>query len=129
MEFVKGYFTIEGNIRGLTTQEIERRLGFRAGRLDQGCRILALVGEPNSSECISRGSTSYSGGGGLRGIPFFRPSAWLRQRLVKVEPVHPHTPWETYPPCVSIAAEQWELTQSFPAHEICRLRAGDIYRG
>jgi hypothetical protein len=122
-----GCFTIERNICGLTTQEIEHKLGFRQGRLNQGCRILVLDREPRPGEYVPLGSTLYPRGEGLRRLPKFRPGAWLGQRLVKVEPIHPHTPWESYPPCQTIAAEQWRLTKQVPAHQVCVLQEGDTY--
>ena len=57
------------------------------------------------------------------------PGTWLGQRLVKVEPLLPHSAFEWYPRGPSIAAEQWKLTRSLPAHEVCRLKGGDRYRG
>jgi hypothetical protein len=60
----------------------------------------------------------------------FIPGAWLGQRLVKVEPVLPDSAFEWYPPVLSgPRAEQWILTKEIPAHEVCRLTAGDLYWG
>jgi hypothetical protein len=130
---IKGYFTTERNIRGLTTQEIERKLGFRPGRLTHGARVLVLDREPCPGEFLPAGSTLFSGGKGLNADELrrttFMPGAWLGQRLVKVKPDLPDSASESYPPAPSIAAEQWILTQDVPAHEVCRLKAGDRYWG
>ncbi len=130
---VKGYFTIERNIRGLSTQEIERKLGFRRGRLTHGARVLVLEREPRADEFESAGSTRFSGGKGLNLEELQRtksiPGAWLGQRLVKVVPDLIDSAFEWYPGASSIAAEQWKLTKNVPAHEVCRLKAGDRYWG
>lgn len=129
---LKGCFTIERNIRGLTTQQIEARLGFRRGRLTHGARILALDREPYPNEYESLGSTFFPNGAGLNAKQLektkFRPGAWLGQRLVKVEPNLPHSSFEWYPRSSS-AAEQWRLIKAVPAHETCRLTVGETYRG
>jgi hypothetical protein len=130
---IKGYFTIERNIRGLSTEEIERSLGFRLGRLTHGARILVLDREPSPNEYVSAGSTLFPAGKGLSASELqrtqFRPGAWLGERLVRVEPVLPHSEFEWYPRAFSLAAEQWILTQEIPAHEVCRLIPGDRYWG
>lgn len=127
-----GYFTIERNIRGLTPREIETKLGFRPGRLTHGARILAFDREPLIGEFEPRGSTRFSDGRGLDKSALhsskFMPGAWLGERLVKVEPVLPHTAFEWYPPSQS-AAEQWRLISPVPGHEVCMLSAGDRYWG
>lgn len=124
---VDGYFTIERNIRGLTTKQIESKLGFRNGRLTHGARILVLDREPFQHEYEPMGSTLFPGGEGLKAQTKFRPGAWLGQRLVKVEPDLPHSGFEWYPPALGIGVQQWKLTTKVPAHEVCRLKAGDKY--
>lgn len=124
---VRGYFTVERKIIGLTTHEIEHRLGFRRNFLTYGCCVVALAREPEPDEYEPAGSTLFPGGQGVRSLPKFKPGSWLGTRLVKVVSglSGDH---EMYPRCFSLAAEQWRLTvDSFPAYEVCRLRAGDTY--
>ncbi len=129
---VKGYFTIERNILGRTTQEIELVLGFRRGRLTSGAKILALLREPNHDEYEPAGSTLFPQREGLRLKELietrFRPGAWLGQRLVKVVPNLLHNFNEWYPPApLSGVAEQWILTKLVPAIEVGRLAVGERY--
>ena len=129
---VKGYFTIERNILGLSTQEIERVLGFPRGRLTSGAKILALFREPYHDEYEPAGSTLFPQRQGLRLKELietrFRPGAWVGQRLVKVVPDSPHSVTEWYPPApLSGAVEQWLLTKLVPAIEVGRLAVGERY--
>jgi hypothetical protein len=130
--FVQGCFNIERNIRGLTTREIELRLGFRAGRLTHGARILALDREPHPDEFEPLGSTRFAHGTGLSKADLhaskFIPGAWLGERLIKVEPMLPHSAFEWYPSSPT-GAEQWKLTRPISGHEICQLKAGQRYWG
>jgi hypothetical protein len=133
METVSGYFTTERNIRGLTTRQIEERLGFRLGRLKNGARILALYREPSPHQYVPVGSTLFPRGEGLNAKELertkFSPGAWLGERLVKVVPELQRSKGESDPPSSSIHAEQWELTEEVPAREVCRLKAGETYWG
>ena len=130
--FVQGCFTIEKNIRGLTIREIELRLGFRTGRLTHGARIIALDREPTVHEFEPLGSTRFANGTGLSKTDLhaskFIPGAWLGERLIKVEPILPHSAFEWYPPSPT-GAEQWKLTGLITGHEICQLKAGQTYWG
>ena len=132
---VTGYFTIESNIKGLTTREMEARLGFRPGRLDAGARVWVLQRQPQLHEFAFHGSTRVSGGEGLDHAQIeatrFIPGAWHNQRLVKVEPNTPHTDLETYPRAVGIAAEQWVLRRTAIVFGTLaqELRGGDTYWG
>ena len=130
--FVTGYFTIERNIRGLSTREMELRLGFRPGRLTQGARILVLDREPLPNEYEPVGSSLFPNGTGLDAHALqetkFRPGAWLGERLVKVEPTIPHSGFEWYPPA-SAAVEQWKLTLPVSAREVSCLAAGERFWG
>jgi hypothetical protein len=65
MERVKGYFTVERNLIGLSPREMESKIGFRPGRLTAGARILVLLRQPNLEEFIFAGSTKYSDANGL----------------------------------------------------------------
>ena len=133
MEYVRGYFTLERNIVGLTLQEMERKLGFRPGRLASGARILVLQRQPLVGEFVFAGSTRYSDAEGLVGVAQRRtaasttiPHAWLGQRLVKIVPNLAHTASESYPQAAS-PVEQWELLAPLAADEVCRLDAKRSY--
>jgi hypothetical protein len=124
MEHVTGYFTIERNIIGSTLREMEPKLGFRPGRLtEKGARILVLRRQPAVGEFVFAGSTRYSDAEGLvridqrRNVPI--PHAWLGQRLVKVQPLLPHTDLEWYPRAQS-PVEQWQLVVPVVAEEVWR---------
>ena len=129
---VKGYFTIESNIRGLTSSEIEQKLGFRKGRLSSGARIFVLMREPSPAEFEPAGSTFFPHRNGLNINDLtktkFRPGAWFGERLVKVEPVLPHSAAESYPAARKSPAEQWILTVDLPAYIVCTLKDGETYR-
>lgn len=135
IQHVGGYFTTENNIRGLSTQELEARLGFRAGRMDAGVRIWALLREPGPGEYASHGSTRLPCGDGLDhqrvGATQQRPGAWCNRRLVKVEPVTPHTDAENYPPALGMPAEQWHLRGGVrvPARLLGVLARGEAWWG
>ena len=131
---IKGYFTTEGNILGLNTKEIETKLGFRRDRLAHGASVLVLDREPRPGEFLFAGSTLFPACQGLNADELrrttFMPGAWIGQRLVKVKPDLPDSAPEGYPRAPPPdAAEQWILTQDVPAHEVCRLKAGDRYWG
>lgn len=126
MQYVRGYFTVERNIVGLTLHEMETKLGFRPGRLRSGARILVLRRQPSVDGFVFAGSTRYPNAEGLVDIEQQRtastevPHAWRGQRLVKVVPNLPHTVSESYPHARS-PVEQWELLLPLPAEEVCRL--------
>lgn len=132
---VTGYFTIESNILGLNTRQIELRLGFRPGRLDAGARVWVLQRTPRLGEFSCRGSTRVPDGRGLDhqriAATQFLPGAWVNQRLVKVEPITPHSREESYPRAQGIAAEQWYLNPSATIHATLtqELRGGETYWG
>jgi len=133
MEYVRGYFTVERNIVGLTLSQMEAKLGFRPGRLATGARLFALQRQPSVGEFVYAGSTRYSNAQGLVDVEKRReaasttiPHAWLGQRLIKVRPNLPHTAPETYPNATS-PVEQWELLVPLPADEICQLESNRAY--
>jgi hypothetical protein len=130
-EMKAGYFTVEKNIVGLSTQEIERMLGFRPGRLTQGARIFVLEREPKRGEFVPAGSTLYPDAKGLNSKELertaFLPGAWLGERLLKVEPELPHNSAEWYPQAGPSRGEQWKLIQKIPMREVKKLRVGEKY--
>lgn len=132
MESVRGYFTIERNLLGLSPREMELRLGFRSGRLTSGARILVLLRQPKLHEFLFGGSTKFSDAKGLVGAGARRltsfPHAWLGQRLIKVDPNLPHSGFEWYP-MAEAPIEQWKLTEPVDAEEVCRLTVDQKYWG
>jgi len=136
MELVRGYFTVEGNVVGLTLQEMEGKLGFPPGRLLHGARVLLLQRQPSVGEFVSAGSTWYPNAEGLVGVEQRRvaasdsiPHAWFNQRLVKIVANLPHSPSELPYPRAESPVEQWQLLGSFPAEEVCRLSFHQVYWG
>jgi hypothetical protein len=130
MEKVRGYFTIERNIVGLSLREMEPRLGFRPGRLTHGARILVLLRPPAVGQFAIAGSTRYSDANGLVDIELRRnvpiPHAWLGQRLVKVDPTLAHSGFEWYP-AATTPIEQWVLVVPVDAEQVCELKVHQKY--
>ncbi len=131
----KGYFTKAGFLRGQPCAEIERRLGFRAGRCAQGWWLLFLTEMPRPEDFELRGYSQMSGGvaqGHLprppdprtaearmagQGADLSRIKAGLIRdvfrlsgpdRLAKAVPVAGGTGENDFPPGSGIP--QWELT-------------------
>jgi len=129
VEYVRGYFTVERNITGLTLSEMERTLGFRLGWLTQGARILVLQRQPVVGEFVFAGSTRYPDADGLVGVEQRRaaastiiPHAWLGQRLVKVTARRD----ENYPKATT-PVEQWQLLVPVQAEEVAQLTGNQAY--
>lgn len=59
---MKGFFTKALFIRGQSSAEAEKRLGYRAGRLAQGWYLCFLLEMPNVNEFEVRGYSQMSGG-------------------------------------------------------------------
>ena len=130
VEKVRGYFTIERNIEGLTLLEMESALGYPRGQLLQGARVLVLLEQPAVGQFVFAGSTLTPSADDLVPIAqrqnFPTPHAWLGQRLVKVKPNLPAikgVPW----PRAKRPVEQWQLSVLVAAKEVCRLAAQDRY--
>jgi hypothetical protein len=131
-EQVKGYFTLEKNIVGLSLEQIEAALGLPAGLLTKhGARILRLKRQPGVGEFAYAGSTYFPGGDGLVGLEqrlnFPIPGAWLGERLAKVVPCGPRSPEDRYPRVKDGRVEQWVLLTPVDAEEIVLLGAGQRY--
>jgi hypothetical protein len=133
VEHVRGYFTIERNIVGLTLREMELALGFRPGRLAPGARVLVLQRQPLVGEFVYAASTLRSDAKGLVGVDqrlaaasTTIPHAWLGQRLVKIHPSLPHSDAEVYP-SAQTPVEQWQLLRPVPAEEVARLSGSQAY--
>jgi hypothetical protein len=57
-----GFFTQALYLRGQSSAELERRLGYGAGRLAQGWRLLFMLDLPGVEDFEFRGYTHFSGG-------------------------------------------------------------------
>jgi hypothetical protein len=131
MEQVKGYFTLERNIIGLTVREMELKLGLPPGFLTPGARVLVLLRQPLVGQFVFAGSTLYPDAKGLVGVERRQnvpiPHAWLGQRLVKVMPKTRYAGADPYPPVKKSAVEQWQLLVNVDAEEVCQLDAQRAY--
>jgi hypothetical protein len=138
---LRGCFTQMKFIAGQTLPEIERRLGFRAGRLSQGAYV-AQAGElpglhgfnlmgynqipgdrfkTNGSYDQSKANAMYPGTDAVK-LRQLVLSAWQLSgpdSLVKVLPVIPHTDRETYPPGSGVP--QWEVTEPIRSRVIAEV--------
>ena len=54
VEHVRGYFTVERNIEGLSLQEMESALGYPPGQLRHGARVLVLLAQPTVGQFVRR---------------------------------------------------------------------------
>ncbi|MGE3173963.1 MAG: hypothetical protein AB7O97_15160 [Planctomycetota bacterium] len=127
---ITGYFTIERNLEGLSTLDMERRLGFPTGRMAAGAKVWLLSRHPDLGQFESWGSTLTPDGDGLNRAVMLRcgiPGAWYGQRLVKVEPVIRHVDGDEYPRATGMPVEQWRLTVEILAHLACVLQPGARY--
>jgi hypothetical protein len=151
----KGYFTRAVFLRGQSAAEIERRLGFRAGRCGKGWWLLFLAEMPLPADFELRGYSQMSGGvaqGHLprppdprtaeaamaaKGADLARIKAGLirdvfrlsgPERLAKAIPVAGGTGENDYPPGTGIP--QWELTGRALAWQVAAFVApGRSYDG
>jgi hypothetical protein len=63
MQMVRGYATVERFLKGATPQQFEKRLGFKGGALNNGCRIYYIDSSALTSDNIGlRYFTSWSAG-------------------------------------------------------------------
>lgn len=129
-----GDFTVKRAIQDCrTARELERRLGYRVGRLDRGGKIVQFAKHPEPNDFEIGGTTRYPGADKqyldpYTGKPYrdgdrlgmhndarrnstFLPGAWHNQDLVKVLPNARHGPSETYE-ASDDPAEQWYLKTS-----------------
>jgi hypothetical protein len=126
----KGCFTQLKYIAGQSLPEIERRLGFRTGRLSKGAYIVQASELPGINEFNLLGYSQVSGdrfktngaydqkklnamSGNADAVKLrtMVRSGWQisgPDSLVKVIPVIPHSDSETYPPGSGVP--QWEIT-------------------
>jgi hypothetical protein len=126
----KGCFTQLKFLAGQSLSEIERRLGFRAGRLAQGAYVVQACELPGLHDFNLMGYTqvsgdrfktngqydkaklnAMSGNADEKKLREMARSVWQLSgpdSLVKVIPVTPHSDRETYPPGSGVP--QWEMT-------------------
>ncbi len=147
----RGYVSKALYLRGQTSSELERRLGYRSGRLGHGWHLLFLLQKPRLDEFDLRGYSHLSDGiprGGhhppeaelenegwteadinrlKRGVVERTFKIAGPERLVKVVPVIEHSDAETYPPGSGIP--QWRLSAELPFRVQAFIGPGDVYRG
>jgi hypothetical protein len=153
----RGYFLQLKFIRGQSPAELERRIGFRAGRLSQGWYLLFMLRLPTPDEYEMHGYTHFSGGMVQGHLPHASPppvqerllmleQGWSaadvrrfkeRQiktfsvtgadRLAKVIPVVEHSEIEEYPPGTGIP--QWKAVKPLPFLIKAALAPGQAYTG
>jgi hypothetical protein len=126
----KGFFTQLKYLAGQSLSEIERRLGYRTGRLAQGAYVVQACDLPGLNEFNLMGYSQVSGdrfktngqydtgklnaisgnahAAELKAIAYSRWQISGPDSLVKVIPVISHSDWETYPPGTGVP--QWEVT-------------------
>ena len=124
---VKGYVTKEKFLKGKTLGEIERILGYHAGRLGSGATFLALVRTPMPGEFSLAGYSPVADhrattptGLDLDKVAQLAAASFATQggdRLVKVFPSTGHNPAmvndEQYPP--GAGCPQWKLIREIDA--------------
>ncbi len=138
---VKGYVTQDKYLLGRDLAQIERILGYRAGRLATGATFVKLdvLPEPSGFELAGYSMTAehhYLSPTGLdldklKAIAITRWSLAGPDRLVKVWPAIAHDPTmqpdEQYPP--GAGAPQWRLVQPLAGRVVAEIAtAHGIYR-
>jgi hypothetical protein len=153
---MSGYFTQAHYVRFQPAAELERRLGYRSGRLGEGWWLCFMMEMPATEDFEVRGFTQMSGGitqGHLASPPDPRNSEQRLKdggydlgrikaclvaatftlsgpkRLCKVVPVRGEFGSEDYPPGSGIP--QWTLLKSRPKRfkVAARVGQGEIYTG
>jgi len=154
---MKGYFLQLHFIRGQTPSELERRIGFRAGRLSQGWYLFFMLRRPTPDDYEMHGYTHFSGGMVQGHLPHASPPPIQEQRLTleqgwsaadvrrfkqrqiasfeltgarrlaKVIPVIDHSVIEEYPPGSGIP--QWKAVRPLPFRVKAALGPGQAYTG
>lgn len=140
---VKGCVTQEKYLKGRTIQEIEKILGFQAGRLTAGATIAALQQVPETDQFELAGYTQvathrFDKDKALAKLEENKLKQMLRTnvfavngpgRLVKVIPVTPHDTLLDeniqYPP--GLGVPQWKLTTLVWAKVVAKIKANEKY--
>lgn len=138
---VQGYVTQYKFIAGRSLREIEKLLGFHAGRLAQGATFAALDRLPSFGDFTTAGYSQVAAhrhrtpeGLDMDRIKRMAMSAWATtgpDRLLKVVPMMGHSTAMDddlqYPPGQGVA--QWKLTAPVPATVVAVLNhANDVFR-
>lgn len=123
---VRGCITQEKYVKGKTTRELERILGFKAGRLQPGFVMAALEQIPNNDQFDLLGYSQVAGHHfspeATKGLDVDKLKTMVRtevfalaglNRLVKILPNAPHQIYmsndEQYPP--GLGVPQWKLVK------------------
>src|SRR5947209_5518287 len=139
---VRGCITQEKYIKGKTLSEVERILGFHAGRLAQGATVAALLQVPTRSQFNLLGYTQVAehkiNSETFKGLNTDKLKELLLRetfttvgvnRLVKVIAKTEHSKEleddEQYPPGWGVP--QWKLTSEMPAQVIAELNSGEQF--
>ncbi|MCC3158606.1 hypothetical protein LJ737_15255 [Hymenobacter sp. 15J16-1T3B] len=139
---VSGCITQEKFIKGRTLSELERLLGFHAGRLEKGIIVAALLQLPDIDQFELLGYTQVAehnfSANALNGLDINKLKAMVRQnvfttvgndRLVKIKPNTPHSEYmsndEQYPPGSGVP--QWKLISKMDAEVIAIVDEGECY--
>ncbi|MEO6231103.1 MAG: hypothetical protein ABJB11_23045 [Ferruginibacter sp.] len=130
---VKGCITQQKYIKGKSTAELERILGFKTGRLLAGFVVAALEQVPNNDQFELLGYTQVAehrfGEEATKGLDINKLKQIVQQnvftvagnnRLIKVLPNQPHQRFmsneEQYPP--GLGVPQWKLVKPVYARVI-----------
>ena len=139
---VSGCITQEKFIKGRTLPELERLLGFHAGRLGEGIVVAALLKVPEISQFELLGYTQVAehkvGPDTLNGLDVNKLKKMVHEntfttvstnRLVKIKANTPHSEYmnndEQYPPGEGVP--QWKLTSKVDAEVIAIVNEGERY--
>jgi len=151
-----GYFTKAIFLRGQSSLEVERRIGYRRGRLSAGWWLLFLERKPMVSEFEFRGYSQMSGGISQGHLPNPSDPRTAEQRLrdsgsdlgrqktdivnrvftvtganrlAKVIPIRGEFGESDYPPGSGIP--QWTLTRNanLQATVVAKIEPGEMYLG
>ncbi len=139
---VTGCITQEKYIKGKSLTEVERILGFHAGRLGEGMVVAALQQIPAKDQFELLGYTQVAehrfNTSALKGLDADKLKETVRQntfslhgvnRLVKILPNILHQPFmkdeDQYPPGSGVP--QWKLTSPVYAIVVAIVQAGEKY--
>lgn len=148
---MRGYILKAMFLRGQSAAELERRLGYRTGRLVKGWYLFFLLQMPTINDFTMRGYTHFPDGVPVGGTAPPEPAMIGRgwsprevealkrnlvkktfritgpERLAKVIPVIDHSDVETYPPGSGIP--QWRLGTQLEFKVKAFIPPGQVYAG
>ena len=140
---IKGCITQERYIKGKTLPELERLLGFKKGRLDNGVVVAALIQMPMANQFELMGYSQVAGhkfnSDSTKGLDISKLKELVLKetftlvgvkRLVKVMANTPHSDHlsndEQYPPGEGVP--QWKLTSRVSARVVDVVMPGEVYQ-